>query len=126
MPDRSTLGYEAEPSDVAAHLADFTDLLELYARASAENALLLAAARAATAYKARALALLHRDGYSYEKIATMVGISETRSGVQKLVEQGRTLLAQDAELGIVGTPDDAAPVHKVDGASASDLHHGHS
>lgn len=96
MRETRTTGYEAEPTDAAAmvaHLGEFTDPMELYARASAEQALLEAAARLATGHKARALALLHREGLSYAQIAELPWVAETRSGVQKLVEQGRGLLA---------------------------------
>jgi DNA-directed RNA polymerase specialized sigma24 family protein len=87
--------YEAEPTDAAAmvaHLADFDDPAELYARASAEQALLKAAAQHATGHKARALALLWRDGMSYAQIAELPWVAESRSGVQRLVERGRDRL----------------------------------
>jgi hypothetical protein len=94
--------YSAEPADAAAmvaHLAEFDDPAELYARASAEYALLRTAAERATEYKARALAALWRSGMSYARIAELPWVEETRSGVQKLVERGRDAIADSGPAG---------------------------
>ncbi|MEO3856263.1 hypothetical protein [Acrocarpospora sp. B8E8] len=90
------MSYEADPAAAAAlvaHLDEFTDPAELYARASSEQALLDAAAQLATGHKARALAMLWQGGMSYGQIAALPWVAETRSGVQKLVEQGRAVAA---------------------------------
>ncbi|WP_406117622.1 hypothetical protein [Streptomyces sp. NBC_00989] len=93
-----TTGYEAEPTDVAAevdgHLADITDPLERYHRATAAQAHHQAVAAALQAERDKALALLNTpdpDGcrLTYEQIAEQVTVGLTRSGVQKAVERGR-------------------------------------
>lgn len=85
-------GYEAEPTDVAAivdaELADFTDPLERYARASAAEALYRSVANAFADERASAVLALHEAGMSYQRIAdaTLIG---TRGRAQQLVERAR-------------------------------------
>ncbi|MFD7868121.1 hypothetical protein [Streptomyces sp. NPDC059783] len=87
-----TTGFEPEPSDVAAevasYLADVTDPLERYHRATAAQAHHQAVLSALQQERDRSLARLNADGLSYEKLADLVpGLS--RAGVQKSVERGR-------------------------------------
>ncbi|MEU9495890.1 hypothetical protein AB0D73_29435 [Streptomyces sp. NPDC048215] len=87
-----TTGFEPEPSDVAAevasHLADVTDPLERYHRATAAQAHHQAVVAELQQERDKALARLNADGVSYEKLTQLVpGL--TRSGVQKAVERGR-------------------------------------
>ncbi|MFJ4880016.1 hypothetical protein ACIP93_33080 [Streptomyces sp. NPDC088745] len=93
-----TTGYEAEPTDVAAevdgHLADITDPLERYHRATAAQAHHQAVAVALQAERDKALALLNapdENGHrlTYQQLAERVTVGLTQSGVQKAVERGR-------------------------------------
>lgn len=90
MADKTTLGYEAEPTDVAAEvdgiLADITDPLERYQRATAAQVHHVAVADALAAERAAALKALNDSGLSYQQIAdvTLIG---TRGRVQQLVEK---------------------------------------
>lgn len=92
MTDKTTLGYEAEPTNVAAEvasiLADITDPLERYQRATSAQVHHMAVADALAAERAAALKALNDDGLSYAKIAdvTLIG---TRGRVQQLVERAR-------------------------------------
>lgn len=86
-----TTGYEPEPGDVAAAVADWIgdthDPSELYSRATAGQAHHEAVAAALQRARDRALACLNADGLSYEKLTELTSLS--RSGVQKAVERGR-------------------------------------
>ncbi|MER7126731.1 hypothetical protein [Micrococcus luteus] len=95
MPDPTTLGYEAEPTDVTAEmdgiLADITDPLERYHRATAAQAHYDAVSAALAVERARVCADLWDGGkgLSYDKIGKLIGASRARA--QQLVERGRDL-----------------------------------
>lgn len=92
MNDQTTLGYEAEPTDVAAEvdgiLADIADPLERYQRATAAQVHHQAVARALADERAQALKEMNDAGLSYQQIAdvTLIG---TRGRAQQLVEKAR-------------------------------------
>lgn len=99
MPDlsSSTLGYEAEPGDVEAAVADIArtpDLMERYARASAEQAHHDAVSAALADERARVCAEWWDGGtgLSYARIGDLIGASRSRA--QQLVERGRALSAR--------------------------------
>lgn len=87
----TTPGYEAEPADVAADVANWIDGIsdpsELYARSTAGQAHHEAVAAALQRARDRALAELNAGGLSYEKLTELTRLS--RAGVQKAVERGR-------------------------------------
>lgn len=92
-----TVGYEAEPSDVATEvtnwLGDITDPSERYARATSAQAHHEAVVTAMQRERDKVLAALNagsdeEEGLSYEKLTEMTGL--TRAGVQKAVERGRS------------------------------------
>lgn len=106
MSSKTTLGYEADPTDVEAIvsviLADLdeatSDPLERYSRLSAEQVLHEAVGGCLERERERILARLNAgDGtgrrggrMSYEDIARHIGRS--RSTAQQMVERGRELL----------------------------------
>jgi DNA-directed RNA polymerase specialized sigma24 family protein len=67
------------------------DPLERYARAGAEQAAAEQLVSYLTDLRARCLAELHVDGWSYARIAGSTGLSRAR--VQQLVERGRDVVA---------------------------------
>lgn len=96
-----TTGYQAEPGDIAAevadHLAGITDPLELYHRATTAQTHHQAVAAALQTERDKALALLNTpnpDGHrlTYADLAEQVAVGITPSGVQKAVERGRRAL----------------------------------
>lgn len=105
MPDpSSTLGYEAEPTDVEAIvstiLSDLDEITddptERYHRLTAEQALYEGVVTRLTELREEAVARLNiGDGtgsragrLSYEKIAGVIG--KSRAAAQQMVERGRT------------------------------------
>ncbi len=93
----STFGYEAEGTDVEATVADIAatpDLMERYARATAEQAYHEAIAARLQEIREETVARLNaRDDsgrLSYEGIARLIGRS--RAAAQQMVERGRTRL----------------------------------
>ncbi|MFJ5680234.1 hypothetical protein [Streptomyces sp. NPDC093097] len=109
--DPTTIGYEPEPTDVAAEVAaileEVTDPTELYARATAAQVHHQAVVEALALVRSRCLAELNTpdaDGAksSFDQIATATGL--TRGGAQKLVQRGRPLL--DYQFPTPLTPDD--------------------
>ncbi|WP_084965244.1 sigma-70 family RNA polymerase sigma factor [Thermoactinospora rubra] len=101
----STLGYEAEKtdvdaivSDVLASLDDITDLGERYHRLTAEQALYEAVVRRLAELREETVARLNiGDGtgrragrMSYEQIAQVIG--KSRAAAQQMVERGRARL----------------------------------
>ncbi len=67
--------------------APLDDPLDRYRRATCEHVAAAASVGRMTDLRARALAELHVDGWSFARIAGAVGL--TRSRVQQLVERGR-------------------------------------
>lgn len=100
MTDRGdTLGYEAEPADVEATVAEIVatpDLLERYARATAAQAYHEAVARRLKEMREETVARLNMgeqgERLSYERIAALIGRS--RAAAQQMVERGRERLMQ--------------------------------
>ncbi|MER7361959.1 hypothetical protein [Nonomuraea wenchangensis] len=97
--NESVLGYEAEPSDVEATVADIAatpDLMERYARATSEQAYHEAVAERLKLIREETLARLNRgdDGtrLSYEKIAELLLPGKSRATAQQMVERGRARL----------------------------------
>ena len=102
----STLGYEAEPTDVEAivstilaELKEITDdPSDLYSRLSAEQALYEGVVRRLTEMREEIVARMNvgdgtgrRDGrMSYQEIADLIG--KSRAAAQQMVERGRTRL----------------------------------
>ncbi|RNF86762.1 hypothetical protein [Streptomyces botrytidirepellens] len=109
--DPTTVGYEPEPTDVAAEVAaileEITDPIELYERATAAQVHHQAVVEALSLFRSRCLAGLNTPGVdgtksSFEQISGYTGL--TRGGVQKLVQRGRSLL--DCPFPTPLTPDD--------------------
>lgn len=98
MSAPDTLGYEPEPTDVAAEiegvLGDITDPMERYHRATAAQAHHDAVSAALADERARICAALWDggQGQSYAQIGEVIGRS--RSKAQQLVERGRVLPEQ--------------------------------
>jgi hypothetical protein len=107
MPDpSSTLGYEAEPSDVEtivstimAQLKEITDdPADLYSRLTSEQALYEGVVKRLTEAREEVVARMNvgdgtgsRDGrMSYEDIAGLIG--KSRAAAQQMVERGRARL----------------------------------
>lgn len=85
-----TAGYEAEPADVAAETAwleEFTDPLERYHRATADQAHHEAVIAELARVREQAVARMHGDGLPLRKIAELVGTSPGR--VQELIRRDR-------------------------------------
>lgn len=95
MPDSTTLGYEPEPTDVAAEIenaiGDITDPEERYHRATAAQVHHEAVSTALADERARICAEWWDggNGLTYAKIGELIGASRSRA--QQLVERGRTL-----------------------------------
>jgi hypothetical protein len=92
-----TLGYEAEPADVDATVADIAatpDLMERYTRATAEQAYHEAVVQRLKEIREETVARLNRgdDGprLSYEKIADLLLPGKSRAAAQQMVERGRS------------------------------------
>lgn len=107
MPDpSSTLGYEAEPTDVEAIVSTITADLEeitddpaiLYSRLTSEQALYEGVVKRLTEMREEIVAKMNagdgtgrRDGrMSYEDIAGLIG--KSRAAAQQMVERGRSRL----------------------------------
>ncbi|MFI7691806.1 hypothetical protein ACIBQ6_22245 [Nonomuraea sp. NPDC049655] len=107
MPDpSSTLGYEAEPSDVKAivsalmaELKEITDdPAELYSRLTSEQALYEGVVKRLTELRETTVARMNvgdgtgsREGrMSYQEIADLIG--KSRASAQQMVERGRARL----------------------------------
>lgn len=97
-----TLGYEAEPTDIEATVADIAatpDLMERYARATAEQAYHEAVAERLKQIREETVARLNRGEQgprlSYEKIAELLLPGKSRAAAQQMVERGRTRLKPD-------------------------------
>lgn len=92
MADATTIGYEAEPTDVAAEvegiLSDFADPLERYHRATAAQVHHQAVVAALADERACIAAALSAGGMSYAAIAEALSLG-SRSRAQQLVERGR-------------------------------------
>lgn len=91
------LGYEAEPADVDATVADITatpDLMERYARATAEQAYHEAVAQRLKEIREETAARLNRgdqgERLSYEQIAALLLPGKSRAAAQQMVERGRS------------------------------------
>jgi hypothetical protein len=95
MTDRSTAGYEAEPTDVAAEvsgiLGDLADPVERYHRATAAQVHHQAVVDALAAERAKVAAELWDggNGLSFTKIADALLLG-SKARAQQLVERGRT------------------------------------
>lgn len=91
MTDPTTLGYEAEPQDVALLveqiLGDAGDPDERYSRATAMQVFHRAVASALMDERADICAKWNANGESYADIADRISLS--RGMAQKLVERGR-------------------------------------
>lgn len=86
-----TNGYEPEPADVEAFLADGDgwggDPLPMYVEATKAQVLHQAVAERWALRRATLLAQMNACGVSYQQIADVTGLSRPR--VQQLVERGR-------------------------------------
>jgi hypothetical protein len=107
MPDpSSTLGYEAEPTDVEAIVSSITDALAeisddpavVYSRLTSEQALYEGVVKRLTELREEVVARMNigdgtgsRDGrMSFQEIADLIGRS--RAAAQQMVERGRVRL----------------------------------
>lgn len=97
MTTPDTLGYEPEPTDVAAEiegvLGDITDPMERYHRATAAQVHHEAVSAALADERARVCAAWWDggNGLTFAKIGELIGASRSRA--QQLVERGRSLTA---------------------------------